>query len=354
MRITNSLTSKLLRVSLISSFLIAAVSIIPLFVALQTTSYGFYITKTLVLSLNILLIWAVNIFLIYYFSRHHRNLSGNKIRYLLSFVLTVIISGSFLIFIETLELTDWFIPGDELAKFGERSIIVPFFSSFIINSLVLFIQEFVVLREKKTHVDLENARLKIENTNAVNQQLKQHIHPHFLFNSLSILKSLIHNNPALAEEYLIRLSDFLRISISANGSNMVRLKNELKMCEDFIEMQKIRFGNAIKILIDIPETYINKGFVPCFSLQLLLENAIKHNALTIDSPLDIKMGTSDGWLWVENNIQKKQSSEESTKSGLANLSERYRIISGDDIVVLNNAHTFKVSIKILDHENSNY
>lgn len=350
----HGLIKKLFKIAFFSSFLIAGVSILPLFQTLKIVSTGFYIWVVLIITANIFLIWLINIFLVYIQEKYFVSSRQQFIRYALSFILSVTLSGFFLMFIESLNLRELYIPDEELLQIGKRHRFAPFFSSLFSNAFVLFMQEVVLLREKKASIELEFARLKIENSRAVNQQLKQHIHPHFLFNSLSILKSLIHKDPDVAEEYVIRLSDFLRTSVSSNESNVVKLKDELKMCDDFIEMQKIRFGNALKVENRLSQPTIENGFVPGFSIQLLLENAIKHNALTLQDPLTIIIEEMNGWLKVENNIQNKQSIEDSTRSGLANLSERYRIISGNDIQVESDENTFKVSIKILNNANSNH
>ncbi len=346
---------KLFRLSVYSSILIAAVSILPLYATLKTVAPFFYFYLFVVFFINIFIIWLINISLVYFFEKlHHSPGKGNYLRYFLSFVVAVSVSGTFIMFVESLELLHVYIEDEDFLRLRERNRFAPFFSSFFTNAFVLFMQELVLLREKKTKVELENAQLRIEKAEAFNQQLKQHIHPHFLFNSLSVLKSLIHKDPEVAEEYVIRLSDFLRTSFSSNEAYVVKLKDELKMCNDFIEMQRIRFGEALKVSIDIPEALLNKGFVPGFSIQLLLENAIKHNALTANSPLEITIKENNGWLHISNNIQQKHSIEHSTKSGLANLSQRYKMISNHDIIIENSNESFDVQIKILDHEYRNH
>jgi LytS/YehU family sensor histidine kinase len=225
---------------------------------------------------------------------------------------------------------------------------------FALNTIVLIIQDLILLRDKKTIVEIENAQLKIKNVEAINQQLKQQIHPHFLFNSLNTLKTLIKKHPDKAEDYLIMLSDFLRASISTDTPNIVKLKDEIKLCLDYLEMQKVRYGKAIQYTINIPEDIQDSAFVPVFSLLPLLENAIKHNILTNELPLHIKIEHENYRIVTINNIQPRLSSEPSTGLGLENLAERYKILSGDKIIINNSENIFSVSIKILDNENSNY
>jgi LytS/YehU family sensor histidine kinase len=115
-------------------------------------------------------------------------------------------------------------------------------------------------------------------------------------------------------------------------------------------MQKIRFGHALHFEVEVPEE-AKAGLLPVFSLQMLLENAVKHNAFTTESPLHIKLFCENGWITVSNSIRHKSAVESSTGMGLINLSERYRIISGHDISIRSDDSVFSVSIKILSDEN---
>jgi LytS/YehU family sensor histidine kinase len=115
-------------------------------------------------------------------------------------------------------------------------------------------------------------------------------------------------------------------------------------------MQKIRFGNALICSISIEEATLESGFVPSFSIQPLLENAIKHNELTEEFPLHIMIKQDGDRIKVSNNLKLKHTSEASTGSGLANLSERYRILSNDELLIETNDTAFSVSIKVLDRK----
>jgi len=231
-------------------------------------------------------------------------------------------------------------------------IILFLFILFISNTLIHLSLNYVITIAAKQKLELENAQLKIKNIEATFHQLRQQIHPHFLFNSLNTLKVLIKDNPD-AEIFLKRLSDFLRTSITFNNENVIELREELKFCIDYLELQKVRFGEALQFAVTIPEE-IKSGFVPVFSLQQLIENAIKHNSLTVNSPLFIKMEYNSGRVIVSNNVKVKDVTEESTGLGLRNLAERYKIISGDEVIIKADSHYFSVSLKILSHEDSNH
>jgi LytS/YehU family sensor histidine kinase len=218
----------------------------------------------------------------------------------------------------------------------------------------LALQNYVTIQDSKAKWDVEKSLLRAANSDAANQLLRQQIHPHFLFNALNILKSLYRVNPKSGEEYLIRLSDFLRASISTNNIKVIPVKDEIKLCIDYLEMQKIRFDTALQYSFSISEDVLNTGFLPSFSLQPLLENAIKHNELTDESPLYIRIIQEGERIKVSNNLKIKATSEISTGSGLTNLAERYKILAGDEIHIQEDNDSFSVSIKILQHEDSNY
>jgi len=224
---------------------------------------------------------------------------------------------------------------------------------FIFGNLIIFIfMNYIILIHNKAKLELENTQLKMKNMEATYLQLKNQIQPHFLFNALNTLKSLIKKQPTTAEEYLKHLSDLLRRTISQNQESTVSLSDEIQLCTDYIELQKTRFGDSLKFSSNIPENM--EGFLPGFAIQQLLENAIKHNAFTTEDPLYIDITNNNGTITVCNNKHKKSFSEESTGIGLMNLSERYKIISGDDIIIKDSEDSFSVTIKILDYENSNH
>jgi two-component system LytT family sensor kinase len=242
---------------------------------------------------------------------------------------------------------------DEIYTLGNWIYLFFFLISTLMYGMVYVLHNFIIFEDWKTQVDLENSRLKSIHAETVNHLLKQQIQPHFLFNALNVLKSLIRKHPDTAEEYLLSLSDFLRASVNQNKKTVAPLKEELKICNDYMEMQKIRFGEAIdfKILIDDSEIS-SRDQLPAFSLQPLVENAIKHNELTNVSPLRIQITKNQDFIEVENNLKPKSIMLDSTGNGLSNLSERYRILTGNTIQIEETNTQFIVRIKILDAENT--
>lgn len=236
-----------------------------------------------------------------------------------------------------------------------RHFIFPLIQAQSINIIIIVLIEMVLLRDTKTQIENENNLLRMANLEAKHSQLKQQLQPHFLFNSLNVLKSLIKRFPEQAEDYLEKLSEFLRFSINANMQTLIPLKEELELVTNYLHMQQVRFGNALNFNIDIPSSFQGGGKVPVYSLQLLAENAIKHNVLTSASPLYIFITAKEEnkTITVLNNLQPKSVMEETNGVGLANLSERYKLLGNYDISITRTEKEFTVAIKVLDNESSN-
>ena len=230
--------------------------------------------------------------------------------------------------------------------FGQRlpSILL---EAFISNTITIVVQNFVLLRHEKANAVLENSRLRAANLESANQLLKQQIHPHFLFNALSMLKSLYKTDVKAGEAYLSHLVNFLRASLAEPQSKVSSLQEEIGLCHDYLEMQKIRFEDALICKIDIPESVRLRGSVPPFSVQSLIENAIKHNEVTEASPLDIKVFYMDGRIHVENNLQVRAYVDSHSGKGLINLMERYKLLASEEVIIRQDGKTFSVSIKVL-------
>lgn len=222
-------------------------------------------------------------------------------------------------------------------------------SSFLMNTLILAMQNRVVVQHEKDQAELENYQLKTANAEASNLLLKQQIHPHFLFNSLNSLKALYRKDINQGERYLMLLADFLRSSVSASQTKLSPLSEELELSRNYLEMQQIRFGSALQWSIDGAAQNEIKGFIPAFSIQPLLENAIKHNELTECNPLNIHVQLSPHSVKVSNVIRPKETEESASGSGLANLAERYRLCCDEEIKISIEGNVFTVEIKILAH-----
>ncbi len=220
----------------------------------------------------------------------------------------------------------------------------------MMNTYILVLQHYVMIQEDRYKIDLENSNLRAVNFEAANQLLKQQIQPHFLFNALNILKSLYKRNTSEGENYLIYLSNFLRASLSNTSSKITRVKEEIELCKNYINMQKIRFGESLQYSVVIPDATLNNEYIPSFSIQPLIENAIKHNELTEEQPLVVNIMQVGDWIQVSNSLKIKSIAADSTGVGLSNLSERYKLLSGEDLIIEEDENTFSVKIKLLDRK----
>jgi len=175
--------------------------------------------------------------------------------------------------------------------------------------------------------------------------LKAQINPHFLFNSLNTLSELIYKEPSVADNYLQKLASVYRYILDNEENSLVPLENELAFVEDYYNMQKERGSDKIKLTVEL---YDKESFLVIpVSIQMLLENALKHNAASKDSPLDIRIAINHESISVSNNIQRKQVMGQSTKTGLKNLSERVRLITGKEMEISEKNNTFKVTIPLI-------
>lgn len=239
----------------------------------------------------------------------------------------------------------FFISDSPQSGIASGYLIYSLIAAFSINTIIWIIINSVILKGKKENAESENQKLKVWNLEAQKQVLLQQLHPHFLFNALSTLKSLIKENPEMAEDYSIKLSEFLRYSIQAHSNELVSLEDELRFTNDFIELQKVRFGNSLHCDIHIPSAFFSFR-LPVFALQTLVENAIKHNSFTEKNPIYIGIEANQNEIIVSNNRIPKSLIQKSG-TGLHNLNERYNLLSGQMIKIEEDSGNFKVTIKLL-------
>lgn len=218
-----------------------------------------------------------------------------------------------------------------------------------INVIILILCELVLLHYRQRNTEIENDRLRQSNLEAKNSQLKNQLHPHFLFNSLNTLRLLLKKDAGKAETYLLKLSEILRVSTTAAANSVTDITDELNLCLSYLQMQEVRFGDMLLYNITNKELLNAKGKLPVFALQLLAENAIKHNAFTIEQPLHIFIDydAERQFITVHNKIRQKKITEVTTRTGLSNLNERYKLLSNQPVVIKNNGDEFAVSIKII-------
>lgn len=191
---------------------------------------------------------------------------------------------------------------------------------------------------------VQQEKLKREQLALQYETLKSQVNPHFLFNNLNSLTSLISSNPEKAIDFVKKLSDVYRYVLDQKDHELVDLETELKFLESYVFLQKIRFGNNLEIQVEVNPR--NFKVIP-LSVQMLVENAIKHNEISDKKPLLIRIfSAADEYLTVENKLQKKNGSEGSG-SGIQNIKGRYEFFTDKDVIIGFTLERFRVSIPLL-------
>ncbi len=183
-------------------------------------------------------------------------------------------------------------------------------------------------REDHQDLELKAERIEKEKVRAVLHNLQNQVNPHFLFNSLNMLHALIGKDQDQARSYVLQLSDFLRKSLEYRDMDLASLTEEIELMDKYIYIQKIRFGDALQFVNKLrPEDLDEK--IPVMAVQICAENAIKHNRMSKDIPLEIKIASNGSEVIIANNWNPRESSSPSTGVGQQNLLSRYRLFGPD-------------------------
>lgn len=199
-------------------------------------------------------------------------------------------------------------------------------------------------RYQKTKV--KESQIVAKNQTAKFESLKNQLDPHFLFNSLNVLTSLIGENPNQAEKFTTKLSKVYRYVLEQKDKDLTSVEEELKFAKSYMQLLQMRFEEAIEYNVPDKVSDPDLKIIP-LSLQLLLENAVKHNVITSEKPLRIDIYEHNGYLVVENTVNPKASLEKSTKVGLSNIKQRYELVSSNKVSIVNDKKTFKVKLPLL-------
>jgi sensor histidine kinase YesM len=188
-------------------------------------------------------------------------------------------------------------------------------------------------------------KLKREKLAIEYEALKNQVNPHFLFNSLSALSSLVYKDQQKAVIFIREFSNVFRYVLESREKEIVDFSTENKLLRSVSYLYRIRYEDALEINIDISDS-TDKYIIP-MGLQMLLENAIKHNAISEKNPLIVRITEEDGYVVVKNNLQPKKSEIVSNKIGLENIRKRYKYLSDKDVLVEVSGEEFRVKIPVL-------
>jgi LytS/YehU family sensor histidine kinase len=219
----------------------------------------------------------------------------------------------------------------------------PWFIILITMAIVLLLWYLLRLRDQRLS---REAYLKKEKIESQYEALKSQINPHFLFNSFNTLITIIEEDPGLGVRYVEQLSDFYRSILQYREKELIPLAEEIQLVKSYFFLLKERFGDKLNLSIQLDEG--QHSYIVPLSLQMLVENAIKHNVVSSEKPLSIQIHTNeDQYLVVANNLQPKRTKEPSTGFGLNSIITRYALLTSNPVDVLEKEATFEVHIPLI-------
>ena len=237
------------------------------------------------------------------------------------------------------------LPPSEAWQYATESIIYTFLIALFISLAFTAIGFFRAWRESV----LSEAAIKAEMMSYKYESLRNQINPHFLFNSFNVLSDLVYEDQAQAVKFIRQMSDLFRYVLDSRDKELVSLGEELEFMNSYVFLLKTRFGDKLKLDIDLnPE--INAYIVP-MTLQLLVENAVKHNEVSEKFPLSISIRQKDQYIEVENALKPKPTGNDSKKTGLKNISQQFAFFTDKEIEVKSTETHFLVRVPIIMMEN---
>lgn len=236
--------------------------------------------------------------------------------------------------------------GMELAEPGTQFKLSLAFS-FRINLFLHTIHAIMYYDSRLKNSMLESEKLKTLTAESQFEALRNQVKPHFLFNSFNVLSGLVHKNPNLASEFIQQLSKVYRYLLYHQQEKMVSLKTELDYLNAYIFLLQIRFGGAFRVNIQVDSQFMDGFLIPPASLQLLVENAVKHNKVSKKDKLEVNIFVQNRFLVIHNNLQRKKRQEASSGLGLENIKMRYQHLAKKEIIVEQNEQFFTVRLPLI-------
>lgn len=333
---------KILRISIVIAVIIEAVEL--LFTLGQPISFGEILEDTLI---QFMFAFPLALSNIYFFNSLDRWYTWDKqpqkrlwVGALGSITVTMIVYG-----IVRLIMSVGFY-GNSFKRFIENEKLSYYIVAFLITLLIsLFFHAFYFYKELQKQKITEQ-KIIAGTASAKFAALKNQLDPHFLFNSLNVLTSLIEENPRLAQKFTTSLSKVYRYVLEQKDKELVTVEEELKFAKTYMTLVQLRFEDSI--IFEMPERASNpEARVVPLSLQILLENTIKHNVVMPEKPLHIKIYEKDGFLVVENNLQPKEVVKQSSGVGLGNVQQRYALLTKRKFSVYKTEDAFIAELPVL-------
>lgn len=243
------------------------------------------------------------------------------------------------------------IEGYTFSKFIEQESFITYLFSMMIAFIITLIFHVFYFYKALQDIKLKEKTFESESHSAKFDALKNQLDPHFLFNSLNVLSALIDEDTDKAQDFTIGLSQVYRYVLDQKNKDLVSLNDEIKFAQTYLNLLMMRFEDSIKVDIDEKTSKIKAKVIP-LSLQLLLENAIKHNQISEKKPLKIKIFIEEDMLVIENNYQPKLASTSQKRNGIGldNIRLRYKLFTDKKCVVHQTEQTFSVKLPLVQLE----
>ncbi len=228
----------------------------------------------------------------------------------------------------------------------DEIVIVVFVLLITTTTTVVDLSMFLLEKWRFSLAELE--RFKKENAEFRFEFLRAQVNPHFLFNSLNTLSSLVYESKDKAASFIRELSDVYRYILENRDIELITLEKELEMLQSYVNLIHLRFEQNLFVTVDVGK---NAGgfLIAPLTLQMLVENAIKHNVISKKKPLNIRIFTDDNYIFVNNNLQKKELKEYSSKLGLKNIKNRYGYLTDRKLEVIEEANEFSVKVPLIQN-----
>lgn len=318
----------------LSSIFLGLISSVP-----QLASHNFNLAEASVnaaiTSIFSLLMWYFNIYML---SRkesnpHKQSISYSKLLRSLLFGLVIMFG---LAYIQQLILSH--------INFGPTMLMVEV-RGILINLICYMFLSLLQQNYENQHVSMELEQIKTDNLEAQYELLKQQVNPHFLFNSLSTLKAMVETGDQDAGDFILKLSSFYRHTLESRKLDLIHVQDEMEILNAYLFLQKARFDGGFTFTSLLDEAAL-QTLIPPFTLQLLVENCLKHNIVSLNRPLHIKVYQENESIVVENQIQLKKT-EDSLGVGLNNVALRYSRLLDKRVEIVNDQQTFKIKLPLI-------
>jgi sensor histidine kinase YesM len=289
------------------------------------------------------IVWQGNLWWMYYFRRHNEWFRRSYYRvFAILFAVYITYSG----IVSFVMLALWRkISREDNTSWQPYLVAVAMVIVAVI--IIISIYEIVILNQDREYNIARAEKLNTARVQAELEALKNQVSPHFIFNSLNTLSFLITRDPANAKLFNDTLAKVYRYILSNKEKDLVTLKEEIEFVSNYFYLLKIRYANRVNMLIELTDMYAEHYLIPPISLQLLIENAIKHNNSSEHAPLTIRVSVSDSYVIVDNEVNPKPYPVPTSQIGLNNLNNRYKLITNRNIVTEQINGHFIVKLPVL-------